>query len=383
MNERSRPRAFKHAGDVTGAFADLGTFLPLVVGILAIRQFDATGLLAGFGLFALATAAFYRLPIPVQPMKAVAAFIIVGALTPGQVMATGLILGVILVALAAFGIVERMVRVVPMSVIMGVQVAVGIELAYLGMDHALAAPLWGLTALAVLAACYLTAFRQAAGLAVIVGATVLAVAFGMTTVTLEGAGLYMPALAWPDLADFQVAALVAVLPQLALTLSNAVLATAAIAADYFPDAKDKASAPKLAAGSGVFNILLAPLGAMPMCHGAGGLVAQYKFGARTWRAPALFGVVCLLLGTVFGAGARELLVIVPLAAVGAILAVAGAEMAFTRKIMDIKPSCRAVVVGTAIACVATNIAAGLVIGLGLEMARTVYVRHVTERRKHT
>lgn len=365
-----------HFGDVTGAFADLGTFLPLVVGILAIRDFDATGLLVGFGLFAFATAAFYRLPIPVQPMKAIAAIVIVGALTPEQTMASGLIIGAILIALAAAGIIGRIARVVPVSVIMGIQMAVGIQLAYMGVGHVLSDPAWGLAALAVLAACYMTLFRHAAGLAVIVAATAFTLMLHPEAANVSAPGFYLPALAWPSLHDFEVAALVAVVPQLALTLSNAVLATAAIAADRFPEAPARANVTRLAFGSGLFNLVLAPFGAMPMCHGSGGLIAQYGFGARTWRAPALFGAACLVLGVGFGPAARDILVLVPLAAVGALLVVAGAEMALSRKILEIKPSCRVVVVGTAIACVASNVAVGLVIGIGLEMLRTLYVRHM-------
>lgn len=379
MQERQVKTLSGRFGDVTGAFADLGTFLPLVVGILAIRHFDATGLLVGFGLFAFATAAFYRLPIPVQPMKAIAAIAIVGALTPEQAMASGIIIGVILMVLAAAGVIDRIARVVPVSVIMGVQMAVGVQLAYMGMGHVIAEPVWGLVALAVLAGCYLTPYRHIAGFAVIIGAPLLMVALSSDPVQIGAFGLHLPILTLPGLDDFKTALVVAVVPQTALTLSNAVLATAAIAADRFPGAKDRATATRLAFGSGLFNVVLAPLGAVPMCHGSGGLIAQYGFGARTWRAPALFGAACLLLGVGFGAGARDLLVLIPLAAVGALLIVAGAEMTLSRKILEIKPSCRFVVVGTAIACVASNMAAGLAIGLGLEMIRSLYVRRLAGR----
>jgi len=50
-------------------FADLGTFLPLVLGLIVVAGFDPVGLL-GFGLFAIVTGVVYRRPIAVQPMKA-------------------------------------------------------------------------------------------------------------------------------------------------------------------------------------------------------------------------------------------------------------------------------------------------------------------------
>jgi hypothetical protein len=365
----------RYLGDFSGAFADLGTFLSLVVAVLALREFDAGGILIGFGLFAIGTAAIYRLPIPVQPMKAIAAIVIVGALTPAQTMAAGLIIGLVLVLLAMFGIIRQIARAVPGSVILGIQLAVGIQLAYLGLGHVAADPAWGILALAVLVAGFLTPYRQLFGLLVIIGASVIAYLQNPLPAGLSGLSLHLPELAWPGWQDFEVAALTAVVPQLALTLSNAVLATAAIAADYFPRNSQRASATRLATGSGVLNLALSPLGALPMCHGSGGLVAQYGFGARTWRAPVIFGGACLLLGFGFGSGAQGWLMLIPLAAVGALLIVAGTEMAFSRRLFQIKPSCRLVVAGTAAACVATNMAAGLAIGLVLEVLRGLYLRH--------
>ncbi len=157
---------------------------------------------------------------------------------------------------------------------------------------------------------------------------------------------------------------------MAMTLSNAVLVTATLAGDYFPDRKHLASAPRLAAGTGVFNILTAPFGAIPMCHGAGGLVAQYGFGARTWLAPLIFGISCLVLGIMFGSGAREILGVVSIGAVGALLVFAGGEMLLNKRFLAIGPGCQAVVLITIVACVATNMAAGLAIGLVAEVART-------------
>ena len=83
-------------GEFSGAFADLGTFLPLIIGIFAVQQLDPTGVLLGFGLFALATAVIYRRPVPVQPMKVVAAVVIAGGLGASEVAATGLLLGIVL-----------------------------------------------------------------------------------------------------------------------------------------------------------------------------------------------------------------------------------------------------------------------------------------------
>jgi len=78
--------------------------------------------------------------------------------------------------------------------------------------------------------------------------------------------------------------------------------------------------------------LLAPFGALPMCHGAGGLAAHYHQGALTGWAPVIFGVCCLLLGIMAGSQAVLLLTLVPVAVMAALLAFAGLQLSNPLKI---------------------------------------------------
>ncbi|MBO6518429.1 MAG: putative sulfate/molybdate transporter [Rhodospirillales bacterium] len=361
-------------GEVSGAVADFGTFLPLVLGVLALGTVDASGVLTGFGLFAIAVAVFYRRPMPVQPMKAIAALAIVGALSPAEMVASGMIIGIVLLVLAASGLVDRVARMVPGTVIAGVQLGVGAQLAVIGFEHMIQDPALGFGAFALLAALFFTRFRALS--CIVVFAAAAAVSFAAAPDQLAGVApvFSLPALSFPVVEDFKSAALIAVLPQLALTFSNAVIATSAIAGDYFPEDRARLSPARLAGSTGVLNLVLAPLGAMPMCHGSGGLVAQYGFGARTWVAPAIFGTVCLVLGLAFGPGTMAILAVLPLSALGAMLAIAGAEMALGKRVRDARPVCRAIIIATGIGCVALNVAAGLVIGLALEGVRSAYNR---------
>ncbi|MEX0695130.1 MAG: putative sulfate/molybdate transporter [Rhodospirillales bacterium] len=362
------------AGEISGSVADLGTFLPLVLGVLALGSFDASGVLTGFGISALAVAAFYRRPIPVQPMKAIAALVIVGALTPAEMMASGLIIGAVLAGLAATGVVDRIARMVPGTVIAGVQLGVGAELALIGFRHLQSAPVIGVAALALLAGLFFTRFRAFSCMIVFIAGAGLSLFADPQQLSGVAPGWHLPGFALPGLADFEAALLIAVLPQLVLTFSNAVIATAAIAGDYFPEDRAKLSPNRLSASTGILNLALAPLGALPMCHGSGGLVAQYGFGARTWIAPAIFGTLCLGLGLGFGSEAAQILGVLPVSALGAMLCVAGAELALGRRVFDARPGCRVIIIATGIACVALNVAAGLMIGLVLEAARSAYFR---------
>lgn len=361
-------------GEVSGSFADFGTFLPLVLGVLALGTMDPTGVLVGFGIFALAVAFFYRRPIPVQPMKAIAALMIVGALTPGEMIASGIIIGVILIALASLKIINRIAKMIPGTVIAGVQLGVGAQLAMIGFTHIYDAPAFGLGALAILLMMFFTRFRSFSCIVVFVAAAVVSIYIDPLQLAGVTMSLSLPGLAFPGLMDFENALVTAVLPQLALTLSNAVIVTSLIAGDYFPEDKQKLSPNRLATSTGVMNLLLAPMGAIPMCHGSGGLVAQYGFGARTWIAPAIFGTFCLTLGLAFGPDATRILSVLPLSALGAMLTIAGAELALGKRVFDARPMCRVIIITTGVACVALNVAAGLVIGLALEAARTAYFK---------
>jgi len=355
-------------GDVSGAFADLGTFLPLVVGAVLVSGLDPTGVLVGFGAFALGTAMVYRRPVPVQPMKAVAAMAVAGALTPAAVAASGMLVGLSLLALAWSGAIDQARRLLPQSVLAGVQVGIGLTLAVKGIGLMEADPYLGAVCLGLLLLLLRTALAGAAGLLLLGGATAWALTAAAPAWPQALGGPHLPAVVIPGFEALGTAAERALLPQLALTLSNAVLATAVIAAALFPEDRERITPRRLALSSGALNVALAPLGAMPMCHGAGGLVTQHRFGARTGLAPAIFGAGCLALGVLVGPHAPEMLAVIPLAALGALLAVAGLDLVLTRRLFDGRPRCLVVIVATAAATVASHAAYGLLAGVVLEAA---------------
>ena len=75
------------------------------------------------------------------------------------------------------------------------------------------------------------------------------------------------------------------------------------------------------------NLFSGALGGVPMCHGAGGLAAQVRFGARTGGAPVLLGCVLLVLAVGAGAWIVTLLELFPRAILGVLLFLAGLQLA--------------------------------------------------------
>jgi Molybdate transporter of MFS superfamily len=190
----------------------------------------------------------------------------------------------------------------------------------------------------------------------------------------------LPQFVIPTWAEVSRSLEVAVLPQLSLTLTNAVIVTANLSRELFPASGSIATERNLALSSGLANVLLSPFGAMPMCHGAGGLQAQYRFGARTGLAPIIFGVVVLVLAVGFADHAAALFAIIPIGAVGALLILAGTDLAISRRLFDGKPSCWPVIGVTALVTLTINPALGLVLGWVAELVRAAIVRRLIPER---
>lgn len=357
-------------GDLSGAFADLGTFLPLVIGVLLIGDHDPSGLLVGFGAFAIATGLIYKRPVPVQPMKVIAALVIAGSLSAEALAASGLLLGITLVILGVTGLIDKLNRLVPRTVLFGIQLALGLHLVMISVELAGQHLGVGVALLALLLAVQATPIRAIGCLILLTGSVLWSIKAGLATVPPIEMGWYWPSLSLPSLKAFGMVMEAAFLPQLALTVTNAILLTAMVAADYFPNARETITPKRLAMSSGILNLLLAPLGALPMCHGAGGLAAQYHQGARSGLAPIVFGTSCLCLGLTLAPEALSWLLLIPLPAVAAILAFAGYQLARPRRLLAIGRTCLAIVISTAIISLLANVAIGLIFGFLAEFLRS-------------
>jgi len=360
--------------EASGACGDLGTFIPHVIGAMTVAGLAPAGVLFGFGLFLISTGLFYGLPLPVQPMKAVSAVILTGGLRPGEVAAAGMMLGIVLLVLGITGWIGRIARAIPQSVSAGLQLGLGLLMGVLGVELILETPWIGFGSLAALL--LLTRIpRCPAAPCVLVAAAIAGWATSNATMPNPiGFTPSLPQVVIPTWTEVWRSLEIAVLPQLSLTLTNAVIVTASLSRELFPVTGSIASERNLALSSGIANVLLSPFGAMPMCHGAGGLQAQYRFGARTGLAPIIFGVVVLVLAVGFADHAAALFAIVPVGAVGALLILAGTDLAISRRLFDGRPSCWPVIAVTALVTLMINPALGLLLGWIAELVRAAVLR---------
>ncbi|MBR9726887.1 putative sulfate/molybdate transporter [Shewanella intestini] len=356
------------SGEISGAFADLGTFLPLVLGLIALNQFSPQGVFLGFGCFALFTAWFYKRPIPTQPMKVISALVIAEGFSPGMLQASAMLIGIILLVLAYTGAIGWLAKQISPTISIGIQLAIGLQLIWIG--GVMISETWviGIAGL-VLLLCSRFLPLPFLMMPAVLGLGIVWQMVHGAQASFEFNQVYPWHLSWPNVDEWSQAALLLVLPQLALTLTNAVIVVSALATSKFPEDEAKLVPKRFAISSGWANLLLAPFGGMAMCHGAGGFAVQYYFGARSYVAPLIFGVTCIAIALCWGQGMANLLSLIPMALLGALLAIAGIQLAWSKRFIDGKPYCIFVIFTTALMCLLFNTAVGLIAGLLLEFIR--------------
>ncbi len=349
------------SGELSGALGDLGTFLPYVVAILGAGVLLPGMVFAGFALAYALAALAYRMPMPVQPMKAIGALAIAGGMGAGDIMISGMIIGAVLLVFAASPRLDGLARAIPQSVVVGLQAGLGLMMGWIALD--LMAGQWGIAvlALAVLALSFVA--PRGPWVPLVLVAAVLLAPGGV------GAGLL--AISGPA-APGASAVVAGVTAQLPLTLLNAIVVTAAVARSLYPGNAARVSERRLAATSGALNLFLVPFGALPMCHGAGGLAAHYRFGARGMIAPLFLALLCGL-SALAGEAVLGWLVRIPAPVIGALLLYAAIELTWSRRLRDARPDCRLVIGAAALATLFLGALAGLVAGLAAEALR-VYLR---------
>ncbi len=369
--------------ELSGGLGDLGTFLPLVLAMSIVCGLDFGVVLVWAGLASIATGVWSRQPIPVQPMKAIAAVAISERLAAGEIAAAGLVMGVAMLGLAATGTVDWAGRHVPRAIVRGIQLGVGVKLALRGAEWLAGTgdvpggglPLLGWDSLLVAGLVAVLLLMPALrGLPVLL--LVFLAGFGLLHAgdpgAFAGVALAPPRFAWslPEGAQWMTGLGHAALPQLPLTLLNSVIAVCALSADYFPG---RGIPPRrMATSIGLLNLLFVPVGGVPLCHGAGGLAAQYHFGARTGGSMILLGASKLSAGLLFGGALVGLLSAYPVSILAVLLVFAGVRLASAAR--DVRGrNDIAVAALTAVTIVAVNTLAGFLAGsvaaLGLAAVR--------------
>lgn len=359
--------------EFAGAFGDLGTLIPFVVGYISLNNIDPVGILVSFGIFKIFVGLYFRTPVPVQPMKAIGAMAIAHAesITPGMIWGSGIFTGVFWLLMGLTGAITWIEKVTTKPVVRGIMLGLGLSFIMEGLGMMKVQPLVAIGG--VVLTLLLLNNRRFPAMLVLLGYGI-AVAFIQRPQLIEELShlsirLRLPELTfgritWKELLSGFV---ILGLPQAPLTLGNAIIGTVTENNAYFPDRK--ITAKTISIDHGVMNLIGTCIGGVPMCHGAGGMAGHVRFGARTGGALVILGGIVLLTGLFFSDSVALLLQVFPRPILGVIMFFAGVELALVVRDIRLKKQnlfVLLVTAGTAMWNMGVAYLAGLILYYGLQ-----------------
>ncbi|EER05295.1 conserved hypothetical protein [Perkinsus marinus ATCC 50983] len=356
---RRGKRHWKEAtlAEFSGSLGDLGTFIPLAVGMSITAGLDFSTILIFTGVYNVASGVLFDAPIPVQPMKTIAAAAIAQGLTLGAVAAAGIFVSAVVLALGLLNLTTLLEYIIPLSIVRGIQLGLAVSLfhkgymyavvviyrhhrsyRYLLVRHVDGSLIWNpveqtdsftlallVTLLVLLNLSPPLRVPPPAALIVFLLGLIITIACYWSEIPIDrfGPNISVVAISGQDWLD---GILNGGLPQLPLTLLNSVISVCALARELFGEDCRGGSTRHMAVSVGLMNLLGCWFGAMPCCHGCGGLAAQYRFGARTGTSVVMLGVLKLCIGLIFGPQLLHILRAYPGAVLGPMLCIAAGEL---------------------------------------------------------
>jgi len=376
--------------ELAGSFGDLGTLLPLAVGMIMINGLDPVAVFTGVGAFYIFTGLYFRVTCPVEPMKVISGYAIATGIAAQQIQTSCLWIFIFLLVIGATGMINVIGRYTPRSVIRGVQLSTGLLLISQGVKliggtssyqalHHMAEPYLRLqqlgslpigvvlgAILGLLTLLFLDNKRMPAALIIVGLGLFIGVVFGTHAGWSDlQIGFNLPRLlpsGLPTMDELGLVLLLLVIPQVPMTIGNAVIANADLSKQYFPEEGKRVNTRSLCISMALANLGSFLIGGMPMCHGAGGLASRYRFGARTGGSNLIIGMIFLLVALLLGKEALVLINLLPLSVLGVLLLFAGAQLALTLLDVETRKDLFVVVLIVGIT-IASNLAVGFVVGI--------------------
>ncbi len=375
--------------ELAGSLGDLGTLLPIAIAMVLSNGLSPLGMFFSIGVFYIVSGIYFGVTVPVQPMKVIGAYAIATAISAEQILASCLLMAIVLLVIGSSGAIDVIARMTPKAVVRGVQLSSGALLIAGGIrfiagtsryqimqgavePHLAVQALGPLpVSLVIGGVCglitllLLNSRKFPAALIVVGGGLITGLILGARIKLDGGIGFFLPGLlplGLPSGADFSFAILALVLPQLPMTLGNAVLAYTDLSGQYFGQRSARVTNRKACISMALANLFSFLLGGMPLCHGAGGLAAHYRFGARTAGSNLMIGLIFIVLTVTFGNNIIQLINLLPMSILGVLLVFAGSQLTLT--IMDLKRRgdffVATLILGITLA---SNLAAGFITGM--------------------
>jgi SulP family sulfate permease len=346
-------------GDVSGALADLGILVPLTAALVVVNGLDVGSVLLLAGLLVVTAGLVFRIPFPVQPLKALTALAVAQRLGPDVIHAAGLEIGIVLMLMSLTGLATLMSKLFTKPVVRALQLGVGWLLVVTAVKLVVNPPAVFvnspssrtglLLAAATVVVVVIAAWRRWYLLSIALVVAGVIVTLLVEQPTFGGPSIDLPTFSIPPWSVFGTAFVLLVIPQIPLTYGNAVVGVSDLAREQFGERASRVSPARVALICGLGNVASASFGGMPMCHGSSGLSAHVRMGAQTWKMNAMLGGTLITLGVFFSDQVLEMFGLLPVWVLGGFLAYAGIRHAML--VLDLEP----IQIGLAIAAAAVGI----------------------------
>ena len=308
--------------EIAGAVGDYGTLIPIVLGVAIVSNANLGYILLFFSIWYILIGIYYKMPVPVEPMKAIGVIVIAEGLSGGEIVASGIILGILFFVLGIFRAMKFIQKRVPYSVIRGIQLGLALILLKTSINFIIGDYILAIICI-IIVVIFLIANKLvnipdvSSLLILLVGIIVGFSIFGTPHIKM----ISLPTIVIPTVKNFLRGGWLLAIPQAPLTMTNAILATTLLMQDLVHRDVDP---DKLSKSIGLMNLTSVPFGGFPMCHGAGGLAAQYRFGARTGGSNIISGLILLPIALFFAS--PEFVAIIPFGVFGALLVFVAIEL---------------------------------------------------------
>ncbi|HUW89121.1 MAG TPA: putative sulfate/molybdate transporter [Candidatus Nanopelagicaceae bacterium] len=356
---RSYPTKFS-LSEFAGALGDWGTLIPFIIGYISIVGLNPAGVFLCLGFTNIILGIRFNLPLPVQPQKTIGTIAISQAWNPGLVISTGFGTGIIWTILGLTKFLEKIVRKVPVVLVRGIQLGLGLILGWTAYLLLISDIFLGIISVSIIILIF--RFKRIPS-SIILVALGIVLLFLNQSITLSNIQFGLPYFSFhvPQWDEILIGMVIAGIAQLLLTLTNVMIATISLIKDLFPERENAITASELAVNMGIMNLISPFLGGIPLCHGSGGLAAQYAFGARTGGSMILEGIMELLLGLFFSETLFLLFNNFPKAILGAMLLYT-AFLLGKISFKDFESKNLPIILITAIFCFILNITLGFLVG---------------------
>ncbi|KAK6127956.1 hypothetical protein DH2020_038306 [Rehmannia glutinosa] len=391
--------------ELSGSVGDLGTYIPIVLALTLVSNLDLSTTLIFTALYNIATGVVFGTPMPVQPMKSIAAVAVSETphLTVSQIAAAGISTAAVLLFLGATGLMSFLYRFLPSPSSVGLAFAFSaIKYIRYNQDFSKTTATkttdprtWlGLDGLILALTCLLflilttgdgggnenntsivptnrrRVHKRLKILSAIPSALIVFV-LGLILCFIRDPSIFNDIKFGPSRFhvlyitwdDFKIGFLRGAVPQIPLSVLNSIIAVCKLSGDLFPGTE--LSATKVSISVGVMNLVGCWFGAMPVCHGAGGLAGQYRFGGRSGLSVVFLGLGKLVLGLLFGNSFVRILSGFPVGILGVLLLFAGIELAMASRDMNSKEESFVMLVCAAVSLTGSSAALGFGCGIVL------------------